>query len=150
QLLSTYYAATPLDLIADINAANAAGGANTIALTAPATSPYVLSTANNVTDGANGLPVISGRSKKLAADILTIIGNGYSMDANPHCYRIFDVANGGSLTLENLTLQNGYAYGSGVSAEGGAIYNQGTLVLNGAGVYGNAAVGASGGTVTKD
>ena len=35
-------AATVPALIADINAANTAGGANTITLTAPSTSPYVL------------------------------------------------------------------------------------------------------------
>ena len=41
-LPSTYYAATAADLIADIKAANTAGGANTIVLTAPTTNPYVL------------------------------------------------------------------------------------------------------------
>src|SRR5215510_12956694 len=75
-LPSTYYAATASDLIADINAANTAGGANTIVLTAPATSPYVLTAANNTADGATGLPVISGGGRKVAADNLTIIGNG--------------------------------------------------------------------------
>ena len=41
-LLTSYTAATVADLIADINAANKAGGTNTIALTAPTSSPYVL------------------------------------------------------------------------------------------------------------
>ena len=41
-LLTSYTAATVSDLIADINAANKAGGTNTIALTAPTSSPYVL------------------------------------------------------------------------------------------------------------
>src|SRR5215831_9156893 len=120
-LLSTYSAATASDLIADINAANKAGGANTIALTAPATSPYVPS----------GLFV----AKK---DSLTIVGNGDTIDAN-HWGRLFDVASGASLTLQNVTLQNGYAYGSGVSGEGGAIYNQGTLTLTGVTVQSNVA-----------
>jgi hypothetical protein len=131
-LPSTFYAATASDLVADINAANKAGGANTIALTAPTTSPYVVS----------GLFV----AKK---DSLTIVGNGDTIDAN-HWGRLFDVASGASLTLQNVTLQNGYAYGSGVSAEGGAIYNQGTLVLSGVVVVGNAALGAPGGTVTRN
>jgi hypothetical protein len=131
-LPSTFHAATASDLIADINAANKAGGANTIALTASTTSPYVVS----------GLSV----AKK---DILTIIGNGDTLDAN-HWGRLFDVASGASLTLQNLRLQNGYAYGWSNAAEGGAIYNQGTLVLSGVGVYGNAAVGASEGTVTQN
>jgi hypothetical protein len=125
-VLSTFYAATASNLIADINAANKAGGANTIVLTAPTTSPYF----------ASGLSVAN-------KDYLTIIGNGDTIDAN-HWGRLFDVASGASLTLQNMTLQNGLAYGSG-----GAIYNQGTLVLSGVGVYGNSAVGSSGGTVTK-
>ena len=66
-LLASYTALTVSDLIADINAANTAGGANTITLTAPTTSPYVLTAINNNTNpiagqpwyGANGLPVIA-------------------------------------------------------------------------------------------
>jgi hypothetical protein len=112
-LLSSYSAATASDLIADINAANATGGTNTITLTAPTSSPYVL----------QGL-VIANK------DLVSIIGNGDTIDAN-HSGRIFDdVANGGSLTLENMTLQNGSTGGAGANAEGGAIYNQGTLVLS--------------------
>jgi hypothetical protein len=41
-LPSSYSAANVSALITDINAANAAGGANTITLAAPTTSPYVL------------------------------------------------------------------------------------------------------------
>src|SRR5262245_32929373 len=49
-----FYAATVDDLIRDINLANAGGGSNTITLTAPNTSPYALTTANNSTHGATG------------------------------------------------------------------------------------------------
>jgi hypothetical protein len=45
-LPSTFYAATVSDLIADINAANTNGKSNTIILTAPTSSPYVLSAAS--------------------------------------------------------------------------------------------------------
>jgi hypothetical protein len=138
---STFYAATASDLIADINAANKAGGANTIVLTAPTTSPYVLTAVNNSTDGPTGLPVISKK------DSLTIVGNGDTIDAN-HVGRLFDVASGGSLTLENLTLQNGQAQtarATGFAADGGAIYNQGTLVLSGVTVQFNTASGWYGG-----
>jgi hypothetical protein len=125
-LPSSFTAATASDLIADINAANKAGGMNTITLTAPTTSPYVL----------HGL-VIANK------DVLTIIGNGDTIDAN-HGGRIFDVANGGSLTLENMTLQNGTALGPGAAAEGGAIYNQGTLDLSAVIVQGCVAQGTPG------
>jgi hypothetical protein len=157
-LPSTYSAANVTQLIADINAANTAGGANTIILTAPASSPYVLTAANNSTDGGNALPVISGgethssgKGKKtvnvtLPADNLTIIGNGDTVEratnlAMTPLFRLFEVASGATLTLENLTLTGGRpprGYG------GGAILNAGTLVLDGVTVTGNQVVGTPG------
>ncbi len=133
-LPSTFYAATASDLIADIKAANLQGGANTIVLTAPTTSfdPYRLTAADNTTDGPTVLPVIA------SGDALTIrTGNGSAnpgfgdtIDASRNG-RLFDVASGGSLTLENVTLQNGLViWTPGGPAKGGAIYNQGTLVLS--------------------
>jgi len=160
-LPATYYAATASDLIADINAANAAGGTNTIVLTAPSSSPYVLTASNNGTDGGNALPVISGgeisssgKGKKVVtvtfpADNLTILtgngstnpGHGDIIDASGH-NRLFDVAAGASLALKNVTLQNGLESGAG-----GAIYNQGTLALSQVLVQNNTAdfSGAGGG-----
>jgi hypothetical protein len=141
-LPSSFTAATVSDLIAAINAANKAGGSNTITLTAPTTSPYVLTAVDNSTDGPTGLPVISGGGKKGAADTLTIVGNGDTIDGG-HGGRLFDVASGASLTLQNLTLQHGEA------VEGGAIYNQGTLVLSGVTVQNNTAAGIEGQNGTK-
>ena len=142
---STYTAATVSDLIADINAANKAGGTNTITLTAPTASPYVLTRIDNKTDGPTGLPVISGGNK---ADNLTILGNGDTIERSTASgtpdFRLFDVALGAALTLNNLTLQNGHELGSGSSAEGGALFNQGTLVLSAVTVQNNEAVGSDG------
>jgi len=143
-LLSTYSAATSADLIADINAANAAGGTNTIVLTAPTTSPYVLTAVNNVISGPTN--PIKKKVSAVAADNLTILtGNGSAnpgfgdiLDASKHG-RLFDVASGASLTLENVTLQNGFA-----NYNGGAIYNQGTLALNQVLVQNNTAQGLPG------
>jgi hypothetical protein len=141
-VLSSYNAATVSDLIADINAANKAGGTNTITLTAPSTFLYVITVVDNTTDGANGLPVIAKK------DMLTIIGNGDTIERSTTSgtpdFRLFDVASGASLTLENLTLEDGLAFGSGTSADGGAIYNQGTLVLSGGTVQGSEALGSNG------
>jgi hypothetical protein len=141
-LPSSYMAATVSDLIADINAANKAGGTNTITLTAPTSNPYVLIAVDNSSDGANGLPVIANKN------ILTIVGNGDTIERSTASgtadFRLFDVASGGSLTLENLTVQNGVAFGSGKAAEGGAIFNQGTLVLSVVTVQGNMARGSDG------
>jgi len=161
-LPSAYYAPNTLALIADITAANTAGGANTISLTAPTSSPYVLTAVNNSLInpyspngfGTNGLPFIA------AKDNLTILGNGDTIERSTTVrplFRLLDVASGASLTLENLTLQGGRVEGGyrgpggpvddpggpGYgAAEGGAIYNQGTLVLNGVTVQGNVAAGA--------
>jgi hypothetical protein len=147
-LLSSFTAATVSDLIADINAANAAGGSNTITLTAPTTSPYVLTAVDNATDGPTGLPVISGGGKKVAADSLTIVGSGDTIERSTASgtpdFRLFDVALGAALTLNNLTLQNGHELGSGSSAEGGALFNQGSLVLSAVTVQNNGVVGSVG------
>ncbi len=142
-LPSNYFAASVLDLSADINAANTVGATtNTITLTAATTTPYVLSVVDNTTDGATGLPVIG------AGDNLTIVGNGDTIERSTASgtpgFRLFDVAGGASLTLQGLTLQGGLATGAGVSAEGGAIYSQGALTLSGVTVQSNEAIGAVG------
>jgi hypothetical protein len=136
-LPSSYTAGSVSDLIADINAANQAAGSNTITLVAGTT--FNLAAVNNTTDGATGLPVIA------AKDNLTIVGNGdiiqRSTAKGTPAFRLLDAAAGASLTLQNLTLQGGLAFGAGVSAEGGAIYNQGTLTLDGVTVQNNLAQG---------
>ena len=84
---STFNAGTVSDLIADINAANHAGGANTIVLTAPTTAHYDLTAVNNTTDGATGLPVIKRGA-------LTVVGNGDTIEraSGAPSFRLFDVA----------------------------------------------------------
>src|SRR5205085_11089506 len=89
---STFSAASVPDLIADINAANAAGGANTINLVAGTT--FNLTAVDNATDGATGLPVIA------ANDNLSIVGNGDAIQRSTAngtpAFRLLDVAGGGS------------------------------------------------------
>jgi hypothetical protein len=132
-------AANVSQLVADINAANKAGGTNTITLAANTT--FNLTAANNTTNGANGLPVVGGNK----AVNLTIVGNGDTIERNSApAFRLLDVAGGSSLTLESLTLQNGLAKGTGTAADGGAVFNQGTLILSGVTVVGNTAQGADG------
>jgi hypothetical protein len=127
-------------LNADISTPNTAGGSNTIILTAPTTSPYVLTAVNNTTSGANGLPVIA------ANDSLEIVGSGDTIErstaSGTPSLRLLDVAAGASLALGNMTLQGGLASGSGISADGGAIDNQGALTRNGVTVQNNIAQGA--------
>jgi hypothetical protein len=129
------------ELIADMNLANHVGGSNTINLLAGGV--YDLTQVDNSTNGGNGLPVISNK------DNLTINGNGDTIQRDPTLgpsvsFRLFDVASGRSLTLENVTLQHGLAFGSGAAADGGAIYNQGTLTLSKTIVQNNTAQGSDG------
>jgi hypothetical protein len=148
-------AANASQLVADIKAANAAGGAYTIML-APNTT-FDLTAIDNTTNGANGLPVIGGgKSVGKQGPILvnlTIVGNGDTIGRSSMAgtldFRLFDVASGNSLTLENMTLYNGVARGTGDAADGGAIYSQGTLVLSGVTVQGNTALGADSQLVKK-
>lgn len=155
---ASYTASTTSDLISAISAANQAGGSNTITL-APG-ARFTLTAVNNTTNGANGLPVIA------KGNDLTIIGSGdiiegsnqlsiflgavrNSAPAGTPAFRLLDVVAGASLTLENLTLQKGLAQGTGSAADGGAIYNQGTLVLDGVTVQNNSACGMNGANVSS-
>ncbi len=152
-MLAAYTAASVDELIAAIKSANSAGGINTIdlAVNIPSPTPYTydLAAVNNTTNGANGLPVIDGRKENL-----TIIGHGDIIERvtdGMAPFRLFDVAPGASLTLKDVTLRNGLAQGSGNAAEGGAIYNEGTLMLAGVTIDNNLAQGSAGanGVVSK-
>jgi hypothetical protein len=130
------------ELISAINSANQNAEPDSIALATGTT--FTLTLANTSTNGPTGLPVIS------ASESLSIFGNGSIIErsaaAETPAFRLFDVAVGAALTLENLTLQGGHLYGSQVltgeaSAKGGAIYNQGDLVMHNVTVEGNTALG---------
>ena len=105
---------------------------------------YTLESANNTTEGGTGLPVITGN--------VTIQGAGATIARSTAtgvpAFRIFDVADGGSLTLNSLTLSNGLANNG--QQGGGAIFNHGTLTVT-AGTFTNnsspAATGTSGGAI---
>src|SRR5438128_2428950 len=129
-LLSSFTAASVAELIVDINAANAAGGANTITLAAGSTFKLNAVADNNF--GPTGLPVIA------AGDDLTIVGNGATIQRSTAtgtpAFRLFAVALGGALAMNNLTLANGLGAPAptvGARGKGGAIANEGTLSLNG-------------------
>jgi hypothetical protein len=137
-LLTNYTAGTVSHLIADINAANAAGGANTITLVAGAT--FTLTAVNNSTDDNTGLPVIA------ANDNLTIAGNGdviqRSTATGTPAFRLLDVAAGAALTLESLTLQGGLASNLyDFAGQGGAIYSNGSLTVANCTIQNNQARG---------
>jgi hypothetical protein len=128
-----------------INAANATAEADTITLATGKT--FKLTEVDNTTDGPTGLPVIVA-----VGGNLTIIGNGDVIERSnvkgTPAFRLFDVAAGASLTLQNLTLQGGLALGDPQAqallapSEGGGVFNRGTLTLDGVTVQNNTAQGA--------
>ncbi len=126
---------TTLDLIADVIIANNNGGPRSITL-APGAS-FAFSAANDFTAGASAM-IVSGD--------ITIVGNSDTIDrtTGSPAFRLFHVADSGSLTLENLTLTGGLAQGASAAAEGGAILSTGTLTLSGVTVQGNVAQGLNG------
>jgi hypothetical protein len=154
-LFASYAAANVTELIAAIRAANASTAADTIALAAGAT--FTLTAMDNTTgDGATGLPVIVANSGGL-----TVIGNSATIERSGATgmpeFRLFSIAEKGSLTLLDLTLQGGVIRGSqayesaagvlgslATPGQGGAIFNRGTLTLDRVVIQNNAAYGAAG------
>ncbi len=106
-------------LIAAINEANATPGTHTINLEP---GIYTLQTVDNVTDGANGLPSITGsiQIQAFADDIPTVIERDPAKGL-----RIFHVSVGGELSLEGVTVQKGV----GGNIGGNAIFNRGVTSL---------------------
>jgi hypothetical protein len=142
---ATFSASSVAELISAINVANQNVDPDSINL-APGVT-FTLTIPENETNGPTGLPTIA------AGGELSIFGNGAVIERSAATetptFRLFDVAAGAALRLENLTLQGGHLYGSPVltseaSAKGGAIFNQGDLDLHNVTVQDNMAVGLIG------
>jgi hypothetical protein len=115
----------PLDLINKINTANQIPGADTLELAQGCT--YELTWIEDMTNGNNGLPPILSE--------ITINGNGATIERaeNADHFRIFQVGTKASLTLNDLTIRNGYADGAednDYADWAGAILNYGNLRLD--------------------
>jgi hypothetical protein len=126
-------------LIKALREANANGDANTVILEA---GTYPLTTVDNTTDGSNGLPSITSP--------LTLQGAGADATvieraAGTPAFRLVHVAATGALTLEGLTLRDGFA-SSGTRFEpgGGLFNNAGAVTLTRTILTGNAAGGGGG------
>lgn len=117
-----------LTLIEAINAANDEAchpGADTIDLAGQGI--YSFTGVDNTTDGPNGLPSITST--------ITINGNSATLNNVDVALRYFHVSAGGSLTLNNVYIAGGSISG----ANGGGVYNAGTLALNFVTMDGNSA-----------
>jgi predicted outer membrane repeat protein len=106
-------------LIAALNAANADPAVDVIALAAG--GRYGLTDVYGTATGQNGLPVVS-------SDVVVEGNNAviarYPWSGMVNMFRFFKVGAGGSLTLNDLVLEGGYA------TNGGAVYNTNHLVMN--------------------
>ena len=138
-------------LIGAINAANRNAGADTIALAPGGT--YTLTQVDNPRFGPNGLPAITSE--------ITIEGNGATITRSGSSgtpFRHFYVAPAGDLALRDIELVGGYVRGGsgedsqnnagaggGAAGMGGAIFNEGTLSVEGSTLSANTAEGGMGG-----
>jgi pimeloyl-ACP methyl ester carboxylesterase len=120
-------------LIRALKRANGAGRPVTLRLGRGCT--YALSEVDNRADGANGLPSIRGE--------ITIEGDGATIErgraAGVPDLRLFHVASGGSLTLQEVTLGNGAAtYGGAIYSRGGAVKLIDSTLAGNSATYGGA------------
>jgi hypothetical protein len=103
---------------------------------------YTLTEVDNLTDGPNGLPSITGA--------LTVEGNGATIERDlgetAAYFRIMHVAVAGDLTLRELTVRGGF-----VDDElgGGGILNRGTLTLEYSAVRSNVVMYGIGGGISN-
>jgi hypothetical protein len=116
-------------LVADINYANTNGGTFTINLQPNTTFDLITVGGFDPYNGEVMLPII-GTPKAVN---LTILGNGDTLQMGGYEARLLEVAGASSLTLDHMTLTNGYSY----AHNGGAIYNLGTLLISNCTFSGN-------------
>jgi hypothetical protein len=104
----------------------AGSGADTLVLVPGST--HTLTSVNNTTFGATGLPVVTST--------ITIQGNGSTVQRGSGApnFRLLAVGTTGNLTVQQLTLQGGQT-----SGDGGGVFNQGTLTLSQCTLSGNSA-----------
>jgi hypothetical protein len=139
------------------NCTGAASGSNTISIHNVPT--ITLTAIDNYWYGPNALPPIASTiviSTQGLATTLVASHTGDPAPATANAFRLFYVSGGlpgelpaGSLTLAGLTLQGGYAkggdskYAGGGAGMGGAIFNQGTLMLSAVNLTDNYAIGGN-------
>ncbi len=113
----------------------AGSGPDTIELPA---GTYTLTLVNNVNAGGNGLPQVTS--------VITINGHGSTLTRSTAAgtpeFRIANVAPGGDLTLNDLTISNGRLL---TISPAGGLRSWGTLTLNRCVVENNVTVGHGGG-----
>jgi hypothetical protein len=122
-------------LKAAITTANANGETNTITLVA---GTYTLTTVDNTTNGANGLPSITSKLTIRGAGVDTTI---IERDASAPRFRLLHVSADSVLQLESLTVRGG----SADNGDGGGILNFGDVQITYSRVTNNNSADTGGG-----
>ena len=120
----------------------AGSGADTLVL--PVGSTQTLTAVQDTAYGPSGVPVISSP--------ITIAGNGSTIqrDEDAPAFRIITVNFVGELTLQETTIRGGVASGDAfAAADGGGVFNYGTLTLTDSTISGNSAAGSGGGVLSR-
>lgn len=96
----------------------------------------------------------AGASEFVVTTAITVQGSGQVIErggSEPGLFRLFHVRSGGSLTLDAVELRGGLALGGnggdgggGAAGLGGAIFNEGALVITNSTLTGNTAQGGAG------
>ena len=143
--MTTYSVATLAQLKTALASAAANGQADVITLT----TNLLATSSADFTAGTGGMDLV-----KIAitdGQALSIVGGGFTLDAD-FLGRALEVANGGAVTISNLTISEGALAGrggdygqAGGAALGAGIYNTGNLTLTNVTVRANAASGGGGG-----
>src|SRR5262245_24507902 len=109
-------------LVGSIGSSNEGRGADTIILEA---GTFLVTVVDNLLDGRNGLPSITGRlTIQGAGPDATILDGGGLV-------RLLHIAASGRVTLQGLTIQHGQPRGGVFDPDGGgAIFNRGHLTLS--------------------
>lgn len=128
---TSFTAATEVELVAAINAANAAGsGSHDITLTADISLSAALPALDNS-----------------AAVSITILGDGHTLSGDG-LHTVLVVAPGTTAALDKLTILNGLGSSGAGSNGGGGVYNRGHLTITGSDITGTAD-GDGGGILTE-
>jgi hypothetical protein len=156
---NTYNPVDTAGLISALETARDGPATDTTIINLKAGTTYTLTAVNNFWYGPTGLPPINTN--------VTIHGHGATIarDSNPAdntpAFRLFYVSGGmeltpGSLTMDNVTLEGGFAkggdsdVGGGGMGAGGAIFNQGVINLTDVTLDNNNAAGGSSGVTATN
>jgi hypothetical protein len=128
---------------ASFDGSTTGNGADTIQFASNLSGTATVTIVSDATYGASAFLITSNITIQGSANVNTIARNLAGVEM-----RLFSVESGGTLTLKELNITGGQAYGDsgGGDGLGGAIFNLGTLEIEGCALYNNQAIGGIAGS----